>query len=87
MVKTARLAAVALALAASASTLAVAGATPTAGPPAGLSASGRALWNFEALLRQTFGPTYKGCLRSLSRYVESFTKDSFCAQPGSMVTE
>jgi hypothetical protein len=29
-----------------------------AGPPLGLSAGGRALWNFEALLHDTFGSRY-----------------------------
>ena len=56
------------------------------GPPAGVTSSGRVLWNFEALLRQTFGSHYKGCLRSLSRYVETFTTDNFCATHDSAQT-
>jgi hypothetical protein len=47
-------------------------------PPTGLTASGRLLWNFEALLRQTFGAGYQGCLEYLNRYTLSFTKDSYC---------
>jgi hypothetical protein len=31
------------------------GAASTSGPPPGLSGSGRVLWNFEALLHDTFG--------------------------------
>lgn len=53
-------------------------ASRIAGSPPGLTGAGRTLWNFEALLRQTFGPHYQGCLRPLSRYAESFTKDSWC---------
>jgi len=56
-----------------------ASASQVGGPPAGLTSSGRVLWNFEALLRQTFGSHYKGCLRTLSRYVETFTTDNYCA--------
>lgn len=47
-------------------------------PPPGLTASGRLLWNFEALLRDTFGPHYQGCLRALDRYTETFTTGQYC---------
>ena len=33
----------------------LAGASPSLGPPAGLSASGRLIWQFEALLHNVFG--------------------------------
>lgn len=48
-------------------------------PPPGLTPSGRLLWNLEALLRDTFGPRYRGCLRALTRYTETFTTDHYCA--------
>jgi hypothetical protein len=48
------------------------------GPPTGLTAAGRLLWNLEALLRETFGTNYQGCLKNLNRYTLSFTKDSYC---------
>jgi hypothetical protein len=51
---------------------------PASAPPTGLTDSGRLLWNFEALLRQTFGTNYQGCLEYLNRYTPSFTKDSYC---------
>ncbi len=88
MIKAARLLLVIAVLGACTFTLAGGvAAAPAAGPPAGLTAAGRTLWNFEALLRQTFGTGYKGCLESLSRYVESFTKDSFCATHPSAETQ
>ena len=43
-----------------------------------LTSAGQTLWNFEALLKRTFGSHYHGCLRPLDRYTESFTKDSWC---------
>jgi hypothetical protein len=58
----------------------------TSSPPGGLTRSGRVLWNFEALLHDTFGAHYKGCLRALSRYVLTFTKDSYCATHASYQT-
>jgi len=60
-------------------TLTAANASTQVGPPAGLTASGRVLWNFKALLHETFGPGYQGCLQYLSRYVLSFTRGSYCA--------
>jgi len=59
--------------------LASATAAVQAGPPPGLTVQGRVLWNFEALLHDTFGARYRGCLRAVSRYVLSFTADSYCA--------
>jgi hypothetical protein len=53
-------------------------AASASAPPTGLTAPGRLLWNLEALLRQTFGTNYEGCLRYLNRYTLSFTKDSYC---------
>jgi hypothetical protein len=36
------------------------------------------LWNLEALLRQTFGMNYQGCLKPLNSYTLTFTADSWC---------